>query len=49
MVQRMAYNGTPMAEEAKEQLRLSLASASFDSRKEAMNAYILAIMNRDEG
>lgn len=43
------YNGTPMAEEVKEQLRLSLASASFDSRKEAMNAYILAIMNRDEG
>lgn len=43
------YNGTPQAKEVKEQLRLSLVSASFDSRKEAMNAYILAIMNRDEG
>lgn len=43
------YNGTPQAKEVKEQLRLSLASASFESRKEAMNAYILAIMNRDEG
>ena len=30
-------------------MKEELASASFDSRKDAMNAYILAIMYRDEG
>ena len=43
------YNKTPQAAEVKEQLTQVLASASFDSRKDAMNAYILAIMYRDEG
>ena len=43
------YNKTPQAAEVKEQLKEELASASFDSRKDAMNAYILAIMYRDEG
>ena len=41
------YNKTPQAAEVKEQLKEELASASFDSRKDAMNAYILAIMYRD--
>lgn len=43
------YSLTPQAEEVKRQLRQALASASFDSRKDAMHAYILAKMYKDEG
>lgn len=43
------YNGTPQAKDVKEELRQVLSAASFDTRKDAMNAYILAIIYRDEG
>lgn len=43
------YSGTPQAEEVKEQLKQVLAPVSFDSRKDAMHAYILAKMYRDAG
>ncbi|WP_455620490.1 DUF6377 domain-containing protein [Parabacteroides sp.] len=43
------YTGTPQAKEVEEELRQVLASSAFDSRKDAMNAYILAIICRDEG
>ncbi|WP_455636433.1 DUF6377 domain-containing protein [Parabacteroides sp.] len=43
------YTGTPQAEKVKEELKQVLTSSSFDSRKDAMNAYILAIICRDEG
>ncbi|WP_455624837.1 DUF6377 domain-containing protein [Parabacteroides sp.] len=43
------YTGTPQAEKVKEELKQALTSSSFDSRKDAMNAYILAIICRDEG
>ncbi len=43
------YNRTPQAKEVEEELRQVLASSAFDSRIDAMNAYILAIICRDEG
>lgn len=43
------YNGTQQVNEAKEQLIQALSVSSFDTRKDAMYAYVLAIIFRDEG
>lgn len=43
------YYGTPQASEAKEQLIQALSASTFDTRKDAMYAYVLAIIYRDEG